>query len=167
MTNNELHFHIDRGFEGSFIVRPDGSDGGLEVEVRNTATDSSGAAGDAAIESILVRFERYYAGSCARAVYEGLLAAGWSAFAPEPRVGSEPSTPYIRMVYPGSVESVTLFMNSKAVVVGGNAAQSFAATLPTVTMRQTPYFYHQGGNAVLVLSAAAQMVEWADGRLAA
>lgn len=162
----EIHLTLPVGFTGEvrftddgFTVRPLADEPGTATAGRNPD--------DCRVAAILDRYARL--APKARDLYAGLVSQGWTAEPPKP-TKQDKNDEYLRLVYVGNVERVALYFNTRNITCASTAVRGYAATLPTADQRPNDNvcFYYDGthgGSVDTALTAAARLIEFADGQV--
>ncbi len=99
-------------------------------------------------------------------MFAGLDQQGWAAIPADPTKAAE-NHEYLRMLYIGRSQRVSLYLNTCNIVCAAVAVRGYAATRPTADTRKNGnvYFYFDGshgGTVATALDAAAALIAFAD-----
>jgi hypothetical protein len=141
----QFHFHFPAGFTGEVHVHVGETtnsaryaDGQLVPPLAGTEPGSAMPAPARELEDILARFLRYDPSSPVRSMYEAMMRAGWTPYAPGTRKPGKTPEAYIRWVrsLPNN-RRTTLYQETHTLASGGGAKRYFyenylAQGVPTV-----------------------------------
>jgi hypothetical protein len=101
---------------------------------------------DDAVDAIYQRFENFDSSTPAREVGAKLAALGYTAHAPRHRAGSQTKSAYLRWIFKGTGRTVSLFMNTAAIVSDRDSDREFMKAQPGADVRgakERVHFYFQ------------------------
>ncbi len=159
---NPISLTLAPGFTGNIRVTADG----LTVRplADSPSSDAANAPDTARISHTLDRFARRTPE--VRDMFAGLDQQGWAAIPADPTKAAE-NHEYLRMLYIGRSQRVSLYLNTCNIVCAAVAVRGYAATRPTADTRKNGnvYFYFDGshgGTVATALDAAAALIAFAD-----
>jgi hypothetical protein len=146
MAPISVHLTVDRDVEQEVhvFIHADGSSDVLTEDELGGSEPTT--VDDDAVEAIYQRFEAFDSSTPAREVGERLVALGYTPHAPRHRAGSQTKAAYLRWLYKGSGRTVTLFMNTGAIVSDRDSDRAFMKALPGADVRgakERVHFYFQ------------------------
>jgi Predicted nucleotide-binding protein containing TIR-like domain len=123
-----------------------------------TARAEPGRADGGSVKDLLARFDRYAQTSAPSRIFEALLGDGW--------VPNPPAKTYIRWTFAGALRQVTIYQNSRDLVVNGRNEKPVVTDLGGAEIRPSKNDIHfsYAQDPANALAAAASLRAYAEGK---